>query len=119
MIGKVEAGFPKRSCSTKISPCVSPAAVPVRGGLSTGLSTANQQHNYATVPSSMSWRKSMATQSVTGNPSRWLPVRCSGRSYSNQLSAIGIAHTHPGVAHLLVVHHRIVDQDVEPEPRHR
>ena len=61
----------------------------------------------------------MATQSVTGNPSRWLPVRCSGRSYSNQLSAIGIAHTHPGVAHLLVVHHRIVDQDVETEPWHR
>src|SRR5579872_4955881 len=35
------------------------------------------------------------------------------------LSAVGSAHADPGVAHLLVVNLRIVDQNVEAEPRHR
>jgi hypothetical protein len=35
------------------------------------------------------------------------------------LSAVGIAQAYPGVAHLLVMHHRVVDLDVEAEPLHR
>ena len=35
------------------------------------------------------------------------------------LSGVGIAQAHPGVAHLLIMHHRIVDLDVETEPLHR
>ena len=35
------------------------------------------------------------------------------------LSPIGIAHADPGVTDLLIMHHRIVDQDVEAKSRHR
>jgi hypothetical protein len=35
------------------------------------------------------------------------------------LPAVGRPHANPGVAHLLIVHLRIVDRHVEPEHRHR
>ena len=35
------------------------------------------------------------------------------------LFAVRIAQAYPGVAHLLVMHHRVVDLDVETEPLHR
>ena len=50
--------------------------------------------------------------------SRMLRVRGQRQSFVG-LSAIGIAHADPSVTDLLIVHHRIVDQDVEAESRHR
>ena len=41
------------------------------------------------------------------------------RSHLPYLSAVGIAHPDPRISHLLVVHLRIVNQNVEAEPRHR
>jgi hypothetical protein len=41
-----------------------------------------------------------------------------GRLNAN-LSTVWIAQAHPGVAHLLVMHHRVVDLDVETKPLHR
>ena len=35
------------------------------------------------------------------------------------LSTVGIAQAHPGVAHLLVMHHRVVELDGETKPLHR
>ena len=35
------------------------------------------------------------------------------------LSAVGVAHPDPRISHLLVVYLRIVNQNVEAEPRHR
>ena len=36
-----------------------------------------------------------------------------------ELTAVGVAHPDPCISHLLVVHLRIVNQNVEAEPRHR
>ena len=54
------------------------------------------------------------------NPVTWeFPPGFKCQTQSTSLSAVGIAHADPGVTDLLIVHHRIVDQDVEAKSRHR
>jgi hypothetical protein len=35
------------------------------------------------------------------------------------LTTVGIPHPGPGITNLLVVHHRVIDYDIETEPLHR
>ena len=50
--------------------------------------------------------------------SRMLRVRGQRQSFVG-LSTVRISHADPSITYLLIVHHRIVDLDVEAEPLHR
>ena len=55
-------------------------------------------------------------------PSRLCRKPCASSAWGRlnaNLSTVRIAQAYPGVAHLLVMHHRVVDLDVEAEPLHR
>ena len=46
-------------------------------------------------------------------------IRKPASTFRISLAAVGDTDADPGIAHLLIVHLRIVDRHVEPEPRHR
>jgi hypothetical protein len=67
--------------------------------------------------SAVLWTQNQAMNQAQATPA--LSQDGTNKESMGGLSAVGSTHADPGVANLLIMNLRIVDDDVEPEPLHR